>query len=1407
MATSNSLAGYTQQSEYNPLKYESLSKKIQDIDLAVSKKKQNTLQTLSFNTPLIPTDLNLQDVFTNPPVTSEPLDINAPRRQPLPANYPTIAPEQQPGVVAPTKESFLSALPQYVGGGQMNVDPSQTDQILKSNRGYDSNDNLLLRAGLSSRLFQIDHIVPLWAGGSDTNANKELLNIQDHTQKTLVDAVGRQLYYNKELGLTGARAIAINWKGKDVSGIQLDENGEIPLEVARQKYAQWQQTPKVTFMDWLKETPSSAKKLLKTAETMLPTPAQSALEGAITGFSGGWIPTEAGNESFAFADPDFEPGVVTEAADKVARFVGQAGGTILSFIALQGLVSRLGAITGLTKLWQNSRIATVPLIRVAGSGAAANYIYRNITLAKTLETMGLFALRGQLSRQEVDDFAHRTTRLLKDMRDGAFFGLVSPIPNKWTGAGILGAGVYTLNRLDGATNEEALLNATTIAGLHLAFRWNTTEAQREQHYQDLATKKAIEFRSKYLGRAPGDYISMQFAERPIDSITGKPVMLSQQTPKGFITLGQYPGGKVELRSYNANTIKTEDKIIVQNITNQWRSGAIDNATDTRLRTETKLSGRQLYKQSLARDASWIEDVKDFFSLGAKIKKIPVPADLSKPTNIRINANGVMTPEIIPDTIDTSLPENLRFYINKNPDAGKGASTSTLNVPPEILQRKNLTGEMSVTGVAKKGYLIENYLVPEANKNLIEAAKIWKKDASRIAPNIIIVRDQSVQMRDRITVANEKLKQAVAEGKVEEKYAHYYNPNEVLSLYVKVDDKLVQVGHAPLEKRIGTPVTDEMGSVVGYEGLPDNKNQSIMNLSKRTGRYYNPLDPGLGAEYISADMEKIGVSILEAPIKKMEPRGVFSNEPYLVYQYQNESWVNSYAKNQGIPKTDIAADNTNSMQAVQSTLSTNSSDYVTDLALKDTVASENLVGILKNIEQGLQTNNAPALRQTVNQMLGDNFFKDDIEAQQWIDNKYEIKVIDVFKAWDTAQQSGTAHPEGQVAYDYLKKYLSGGDLNVKQKQQLILTPLLSRNPQADVINAGRQWQAQKVADKVKQIREIQKAIIKRYSTQMQNRARLNKITQVLKKAKAKITPKVKVTKKVKDINKTIKKAKSKELKPLVIEAKKYGSAEEFVNAFIKKTSEVGKLAFQDTSEKIPIEIQKLHDDFIEYAQNSEIQKIYQQGGNDVNILTDIWNKANKVNFITRSKIKEPLSDQLKIKEAIKKAKEKVQKLETSSIQKAKAAGRSFDEWVKGQEGVCNFDEIISFKNDFETKLGLDRALEAYGAVVYPQNIYKASEQFTARQLRGLSDWYGTRLETKNNPGMAMVKTLLDIDIIPKKIKTRSQLKAAWDKLPISDITKKPSGVNPQSGFSSSKIQNSIKQAKEKISSSNKAKKEQ
>lgn len=155
--------------------------------------------------------------------------------------------------VTPSNSIYRKNEPAILGGGQYTYDPTQPGKIIKSGRGTglseaeqldDSKRTQFLRHGLSSGAFQIDHIIPLWLGGSDTEANKQILDTVDHVKKTKVQAVIYTLLNNKkESGINEEQALrmAQNWQNLEDSGIKYPgSSGMTNLKTALKMQKQWE---------------------------------------------------------------------------------------------------------------------------------------------------------------------------------------------------------------------------------------------------------------------------------------------------------------------------------------------------------------------------------------------------------------------------------------------------------------------------------------------------------------------------------------------------------------------------------------------------------------------------------------------------------------------------------------------------------------------------------------------------------------------------------------------------------------------------------------------------------------------------------------------------------------------------------------------------------------------------------------------------------------------------------------------------------------------------------------------------------------------------------------------------------------------------------------------------------------
>lgn len=101
----------------------------------------------------------------------------------------------------------------------------------------------------------------MWAGGADTIANKEILTISDHAVKSKAQAVPFTLMANGLISPQEAKNSAINWEGKDITGIPpaASSGGFIDTKLAQQKYAEWSSIKPTTFKDVLRAVPEVLK--------------------------------------------------------------------------------------------------------------------------------------------------------------------------------------------------------------------------------------------------------------------------------------------------------------------------------------------------------------------------------------------------------------------------------------------------------------------------------------------------------------------------------------------------------------------------------------------------------------------------------------------------------------------------------------------------------------------------------------------------------------------------------------------------------------------------------------------------------------------------------------------------------------------------------------------------------------------------------------------------------------------------------------------------------------------------------------------------------------------------------------------------------------------------------------------
>jgi hypothetical protein len=491
----------------------------------------------------------------------------------IPESYKTI-PGGTEYSVDPSPLAKFRNLPESMGGGQYVLDPEQQGALIKSIREYDPIQKNKIMQGLSSRFFQVDHKMPLWAGGSDNEANKERLTTEDHERKTKVGTVARTLYYNDKLSLSGARTMLLGWKDKDITGIDLTDKGELSpdsteaLSKAIFLKQEWTK-PKKVKVGW-KDVWSEMKR----------NPIIRGAQSLASGFTAGWY------------KPDYAPVEKgKELETTIADMTGNIAGTIASFVTLQGALVQGSRLLGLKNLFggvQAYKTAKTTITAGKTAEALGKIKVSPQTGMRMLHNAGLFTLHGQLSRDAFEN--DRVHRFLSDAAFGSIVGAAGNTLKSYAG---LGAGVYGLGILEGATPKESLMNSAIMIGFH-----RIGQKGRIRQVQNLAEAESVRYLSL-------DAEVKIFPDK-INPNTKKPY--SQQE-----LLEAYVPGSIKFTSKEANRIMNDAfKNLERNI--KSAPGVYTPEFINKEKSKILTATRQLYKSSLGEEARILEDIRDVKSL-------------------------------------------------------------------------------------------------------------------------------------------------------------------------------------------------------------------------------------------------------------------------------------------------------------------------------------------------------------------------------------------------------------------------------------------------------------------------------------------------------------------------------------------------------------------------------------------------------------------------------------------------------------------------------------------------------------------------------------------------------------------------------------------------------------------------
>ena len=745
----------------------------------------------------------------------------------------------------------FSNIPEAMGYGQYVNDPSQPNTLFKSSREENVRwDNAMLLGGLPNDTFQVEHIIPLWAGGSDTMNNKTIMSVKDHEQKTKAQAVAMTLLYAGKIDKSSALAMAMNWKDKDVKGIEIDQNtGMIKgdgLKIAEDKVAEWNTPKGVTFKDWVNETPESVEKILETISSISETTSSKIMpaslydfgKSVLTGLTLGWYKpgeTDYSKWSQPWDSNKQDPRTDVEKAVKpYSDFVGTTAGNIVAYTVLGKLIGVAGGLTN--KIPRVGNTNANPLnwsssVSTALSKSLPKLADGKITVsaekaARVLDSMGLFAIGGQLSRQDEEAIGGRGGRLIKDLVMGALFGSagqnwksLKPLQNDYIK---IGAGTFTLSYLEGANAKDSLINSATMMAMHgMGYRGNKElEAMTKSRVEQMANEAAIKQRSKILGSES--------------------------------TIPPRPGESN--KKYTIERISEENAKIANILENKVKTGELSFGEAQAEMEKTIISSRQLYRGGLGKEASLREELADLTSMAKRTRENKNDLIQEKPGIARTFVN----------------------YVNENPDI-LDAFIAPRVKPIDISEFKGEipTGKIQITGVA-------NDISPNNAANIRSLAPLVS--SGRVDDRVYFVYRPDYE--GIINGVNKKITKAEITAGTQKKYDNPKNNWEVVKI---VNGEPISLGMVPRPWKI--------------EGAKFSQNNSIRSANAKYGTDHQLLDVNLNKNTITNAAIKNGVNVLEGRIIDIRPEALISKEPVLVTELTSDGWLHSVAKNRGLKTLD------------------------------------------------------------------------------------------------------------------------------------------------------------------------------------------------------------------------------------------------------------------------------------------------------------------------------------------------------------------------------------------------------------------------------------------------------------------------------------------------------------------------
>lgn len=724
------------------------------------------------------------------------------------------------------------------------LNPSNQNDTLKSARGDTAEMKALMLGNRPSTLYQVDHIIPIWAGGADTMENKQVIPNGKHFDKTRAQAVTLALMTNKNpatgqpyLTKAEARVQALAWESRDLTDIPpLDKFGTLNIKDALKIEDRWkrqEETPGygtllgAPMKDILAGVPEAMKNFGK---GWLPGPVREFAKGLVSGGTAGLVPYQQ--------DGTDTSGLVAGVVGNVVGMITPVG--ILSkLLGLGGkafMASRAGAqvlkplnIARETKMFN---AAQSTLSSRFGGTALAN-ITKNVryNFANTVKSTGALAIYGQVQTGfEGGDFGAHVNNFATNIAYGV--GGAS-VPHSLGGAVLL-AGYSLLPSLaeDSTDSRGAIVNALVLGTMHWggAKSQNVEIAQKMKAIEPILIKEAVN----------GNY-----------RITHE--VLNKYLPKAFPVLKEGEDPTTYASQYNTAAL------------NKLADNAIKQAEAERSYLPTDVVDKNVFNVKLA--FKFLSNEK----LPPGQKERAMAQDMKSLIEKANESSSFFVPSVVQKTADTYTEDMFKpdGTIKNSSAAHDGELSSTANPKGEI----QLTG-MTMDGALEPG--VYEYM-----------AAVNRKTAS---PQLFAVLDdaRTAQMRG---ISNSYKPEDVAASR----HKPMSNPQNSLPVYgvfndAKGERKTALVGWVPREFMIG-----------------DNKKTPGQSIYSQNSREYitkEPGDNGFPVNDRNLNKDTLSNHLRDATAPHTDgPRVLFLNKgklgiakgskkPYMFVTVNDENWHQS-----------------------------------------------------------------------------------------------------------------------------------------------------------------------------------------------------------------------------------------------------------------------------------------------------------------------------------------------------------------------------------------------------------------------------------------------------------------------------------------------------------------------------------